>query len=170
MRGVATILCPGPSLARVRRSDVLGARIAVNRACEFAVCDWWAAGDSVALESFRPVGLPRLFAGDSATTHTPPHILGRFDVRRWDDPTLKTPDADWRWFTVTAAIVLAVNLGAVDVRILGADMRGVADFTGHIDPEHNRGDGRWSNEAGLLREVTAWAANEGAVVRRITTP
>jgi hypothetical protein len=175
------VLCPGPSLARfdvTRRHDF---RIGVNRAIlrPGADCVWWAASDepTIALNAAAVAEMPTRHRPrccfTNASAFAKPAIrgildslgLGTLTKEELTDrfPAVPSPPAvGWTCYTSTSALILAAALGAKQIDLIGADLRGVRDWDGQrlIIPgssddqaERLRSETRWASEAGLIRQT-----------------
>ncbi len=147
------ILCPGPTLLDTwkvgnRDYDLV---LAVNRAAEVGLCDWWVAGDWICLKQYpgRPqVGICsqadciRIVKSGELKTINP--LPNPCEYAEWE----KLPFQ--RNYSSIAAIGLAIKLGATDVSFYGDDKEGDKSFDGQIAEQ--RGEGRWVEER-------AWAAD-----------
>lgn len=162
------VLSCGPSLARAQiapRFD--GVRIGVNNAATRHVCDWWVYGDleSFGLWSADVKHRPQTFcAGEVLDRMARRSIHRPCPVMRWEDVDCGCP-AQWRVFSITAALVLAWRLGAQHVEVIGADMHGPDDFTGRTHAA--RGEQRWQAERALFASVTDWLFGQGVIVHHV---
>jgi len=143
--------------------------IAVNRAALRFSCDWWAALDypTFARCSAEVQGSPALFTAGA--------VLAR--LKRCGSPWAErfgyTADRltcsvrDWTAYTATAALVLAEDLGAVNVDVYGADWTDAPDYDGHRTDDYNRGENRWARERGIWDGVCEWMRGRGVSVERL---
>jgi hypothetical protein len=177
------ILCPGPSI-RFFRGGAYSQLIGVNRAVLLYRCDWWAVSDRQIIFQAFDDGIdyqPKIFTRSDNKKHMAasgrPVVREYFNQchKKWyEDPDLKPRfqnvgehKCNWPLFTATAAIVLAKRLGAKQIDIYGADMRGTRDFDGFEGEGYNRTEDRWDTERTILNRLTAWMADHGTTIRRV---
>ena len=131
----AALLSAGPSLLTAydprERFDV---RIGVNAAAGVAACDWWACGDGQTFVEVKPIGTPVVFTLDSddgrVRIHRASHAR-KAEHRLFSWPEVQT-DAPtcWKEWSLTAGLVLAVDLGAERVDVFGHGPFGDTDCVG----------------------------------------
>jgi hypothetical protein len=184
----ASILCPGPSLAETAHDLPVfpgrGLVLAVNRASTFMPYDWLVAGDRHGYSWILPDGrwaysVPRL--GLLTFADTARALLAKADpqesrfwglpVRQWED--LPDPDCA-KQFSFQAALLLAQQLGADDLHVYGADMKGTRDFDGVdgfdgvTEQRYNRTDGekdsRWVRERIAITTTILYLQRHGCTV------
>ena len=171
----AAIYCPGPSLdwalAQPRRDSRL--TIAVNRAAERVVADYWAMLDPVTWEiTGRLASSPAVVCAPSCWRE----LVARqpeAEALGWAFPDAKlaeslAPLARWRTKSMTVAMVLAATLGAKRIDLWGVDLEGEADFDGRSYGCQRRDPARWTAERSLLNQVARNLADHAVPVRRIT--
>lgn len=160
----AVILGCGPSLASLAATPAAGLVIGVNRAALIHRCDWWAVGDWQAFLENDPLGTPAVFTSEESLrviAGSNYARLSRHKVKTFesvDDP----PRELWALFSTLAAIGLAYHLGAMDITLYGADMKGEADYDGHTLERNTRTAARWANERARLETLAAWLKDHGA--------
>ena len=167
---VASVLSPGPSLARVTRADVDGTMIfAVNRAAHHLKCDWWVFGDNRMYTTYPIDYTPRL-----ASCAETKRRLCLANCLTYEElfPEYR-PDAMWMIYTCNAALVIAASQGATTIKLYGCDWDGVQDFDGHLytfageEAELTRTAKRWDNERRMFDSTVAMLAEKGVKVERI---
>jgi len=148
--------------------------IAVNRAAEFAACRWWVALDARTFSWTRPQGAPTLVCGDDQyrkVVQDHPEAVGikhrSLSTLHLDLAAPGRPPVRWKRLGATVAVALAVNLGATEIDVYGADWSGTRDFDGHADPRNRRDEKRWEDERKTFAELAAVLAERGIVLRRI---
>ena len=136
----ATILSAGPHLLEtyrpLERVSPRAVRIAVNAAAAKVACDYWCCGDGQTFARIDPVASPdpmTLFTITDSDSwfHSRAEVRRRFEAhqRGGDQPgglrlwgpvarDLGAPGAATAW-SITAALLLAVRLGARDVEVHG---------------------------------------------------
>lgn len=154
------LLSAGPSLRQTFDFDAhFDLRIGVNSAAAVAHCDWWACGDGQTFARVEPIGLPVLFTIDPADGwfRMTSNVQARRDRHRvvsWSEveQRLHPPhESAWKDWSITAALVLAVDLGATSVSVYGHDAVGTVDVAGHA---LNARRDFWP------RVIAAWAATK----------
>jgi hypothetical protein len=168
------VLCPGPSLQRYKPGDH-AVTIGVNRA---PLCldghgvkvDWWAFIDDVCFPRWRPSYKPKLFTtrgsvrriekaghNDDLRKH---HLLLTEDV--------PAPDNTGAYvYTKTAAIRLAVHLGAQYIDVYGDDRTDEPDVDGWSESIRGRNDARWKTEGEITDRLAKWVCDRGVTYRRV---
>lgn len=154
--------------------------------------DWWCFTDYITYERYEPRGNPAVFtrraqvelsqtkwittkraqAARSQSQLGPPHLrmaelvaAGR--VTHFEDIEAVKPFHSVRWWgfkSGTAALMLAMHLGATEVVVYGADMEGTADGLGQDN--NSRTGSRWRNEWDTWREVVEQLGQRGITVER----
>lgn len=166
----AAVICPGASQQaypgrQVGRYDVV---IGVNRAVTWHVCDYWSCADVHTFSLAWPIGSPTIVClrgiyremclrHPDAAEH---EHLNRRAIR------LDGTKLNWTRFSAHVAIVLAAQLGAVEIDCYGMDLAGTADADGFADPRQHRDEGRWNKERRILAELTEILAARGVTVKR----
>lgn len=169
---IASVLSPGPSLARVTPADVADTlTIGVNRAPLMHHCDWWAFGDN------RIFGEPEYQPGYPIKMFTcaeSKRRLGLVDCLTYEELFNNyTPSALWMIYTMNAALVLAASQGAKTIRLYGCDWKGTEDFDGHKytfkgeEADITRTPKRWENERRMFDSTVAMLAEKGVKVERV---
>ncbi len=157
----ATLLCPGPSLARYKPAAA-DLTIAVNRAGARFGCDVWAVTDWELIQQHHE----RLHKQTRIlTTRACANLwtaLGHANATHC--VCLEAP-THWDLFTATTALVWAHLQGVTHIDVYGADLSGEADFDAE-HPGRNRSDDRWHRELEVWESVTAWLAAKGTTVTR----
>lgn len=166
---IAHVLCPGPSLAthtdhlRHLRAATRQIFIAVNKAADFIDHDWFAAGDRRAfgrvedgtlfINRVARVGVIT-FASECRWIRTcgDPDVsrFANLELRQWED--LQPRPADFQW-TVQSGLLLAQQLGAVEVHLYGCDQDGTRNWDGTT--QAGRNDQRWTREREHLAATIA---------------
>lgn len=166
----ATILCPGPSLARAPRQDIYSAdiTIGVNRAATAFEVDWWAFFDACIYLNNRPIGAPNIY-----TSAISQRAIG--DLKA---PELMIGDTlmeffpirlGWTMYTATASLILAAHLGAKRIDVYGADWTADAeDFDGVYPDGAARSAFRFARESEVWLATTTHLESLGITTKRIT--
>lgn len=163
------LLSSGPSLNHFDPSVSYDMRIGVNQAACAHACDWWSAGDEQTI--FRHLLEGPLVKGDpSICTMTPAsdRIRDRcpdrqFRIIRWEQlRDAQNPPQQWDTWSCTAALVLAVHLGATCIDVHGVDMSGPSDFTGASYSRFHAN--RWKRERPVWETLVSWARGRGVRV------
>lgn len=164
------LLSAGPSLRKTFDPDAgHTVRIGVNSAVELCECEWWAAGDMLAIQKIKPVGRPGIYTKrttlDRMETRFPDLLDGR-PTLTWADAVdgLGSMPAGWSVYSATAALVLAAHLQAESVDVFGVDMEGDLDHAGRQG--ENRSENRWSNERNVWNQMVRWVESLGVAVTR----
>lgn len=172
------IASPGPfMIARLHLLESCDFLIAVNRAIERVDADYWCFCDYSVFGMFTiPQGRdPILIVGPNVTDNIKPGQAGqpdhpdwqRFRLRRrleWKHFRTVPPTHTWDSYSVVAALVAAVNLGASEIHTAGHDMTGTTDFRGTAC--EGRNETRWQEERTFWDQTTAWASASGVSVIR----
>jgi len=74
----------------------------------------------------------------------------------------------WAAFSMVAAVVLAYHLGAVSIQIVGADMRGQADWDGYTHERFDRSQDAFDRTLELYNGLCGWLSERGVMVQRVT--
>lgn len=159
------ILSAGQSLRQTfDPTEHFDLRIGVNAAAAMHYCDWWSCGDAQTFDRIEPVGFPVLFTmTDSDSQFRRRRVtaerLERHRMVLWSEVAKRVhPPSVWSNWSITAALGLAVDLGAKDVQVYGHDMTGTVDSSGH------RLDKRAENWKRVGRDwllTRAWAVEQG---------
>ncbi len=180
----AVILCPGPSLARLRRwrrherskSDPglepsPNLLIAVNRAALAFHCDVWAAGDWPLIQNCRDEVNPRTTL--LTTRNAKQNLWSR--AKEWSGSTHLLEDLfdycprrlRYAMYTATFALVYAAWRGARRIEVYGADWDGSEDYDG-MQAGQNRSKRRWNDEGAIWENLLVpWLAERDVSVERI---
>ena len=173
MRGAMTagVLCPGPSLARqLPEPGEFALTIGVNRAVQFARCDYWAMLDGHTFGIVtRILGSPKLICTHGtfarlARKKPAARALGYLDT---DKISLRDDMAPWRKWGMTTGIAAAAHLGAKRIEVRGADWDGTTDFDGYRDQHQSRTPERWERERGDFEALRKVLAGRGVRVERV---
>lgn len=167
---IVDVICPGPSAG-----DYDGAGevcVGVNRAVELVPCDVWVWLDGEMFGEVEPIGSPRVIT--SKAGHRRACKQGGNDrlVRlgfELVDSEAKTPphwEIPWSRYSSTTAILSAIDMGATQIYVWGADMRGVADWDGETRDRDTRTNERWKSERQILARLMRWARNKGIRIKR----
>jgi hypothetical protein len=160
------LLCPGPSLARLREPPRAGLTVAVNRAATLFRCDWWAAADLPLVETWGDSvrGDPLLFTkrDTRASLARRGSPWAACAARCCEDLACPVPRFDL--FTAPAALVLMAVKGCRRIDVYGADWTPGPDFDG-VAAGENRSAERWAVERGIWDAVVAWLADRASVER-----
>ena len=165
------VLSAGPSLAKTycpgADTDV---RIGVNAAASLFECDWWSCGDGATFARVEPVGRPIVFTmtPDDGHLRTPQVAkrLSEHEVVRWSSikPRVSPPKC-WTNYSITAALALAVDLGASRIDIYGHDMTGTVDCAGYrLAKRAEQWDRKSNSVRGSTNEVVRWCRDIGIEV------
>jgi hypothetical protein len=147
----ATILCPGPSLARVTALDhpswvLLAINDAMNHPLA-AHATWWCALDlwTKPLPRHAPMGgmVTSWVAIEEGQARLVPYPCSRFDQH---------PKARGTATTLPAALWWCAFLGASEVQLVGCDMAGTANYSGEHNPEGRHAQ-RWRLERDEIETV-----------------
>jgi hypothetical protein len=168
---IASVLSPGPSLARVTARDLEDTTIfGVNRAAERFRCDWRVFGDDRMYTTYPIDYSPKL-----ATCAESKRRLGLVDCLTYEELFPQyPPNALWMIYTCNAALVIAASQGAKVIRLYGCDRKGIEDFDGHKytfageEAHLTRTPKRWENEARMFDSTVAMLAEKQVKVERIT--
>ena len=152
----ATLLCPGPSLAKYSPDKRSGWVVGVNRAAILHECDVWAATDLPLIKHTMPLGTPTLLTIDA--TRDSLHRRGK----PWPwlvithtgiaGETVTNKQHPWTRYTATAALQYLKWIGATRVDVYGADWSGTLDWDGASAGER-RTDERWAEERAIWDSV-----------------
>ena len=173
LRVNVAVFCPGEVVERPLGYDLA---IGVNRAVRWVHCDVWCFCDAetyrenIDLTDLPPVlFLPRYAYEQRSRSLCVRGSMDRHIVRLWEEPQLWPDRATTAWshLSVTAAMVLAHNLGADRVDVYGAPMSGVADGDGHTMERNNRTEKRWRTERGLVARIARLLKTRGTRVYRV---
>lgn len=152
----ATLLCPGPSLARYRPQESSGMVIAVNRAAEGYACEVWAATDWPLIDRTKPLGTPTLYTIQATKESLErrgkawPHgVVLHSDVAGGAVENGRHP---WTRYTATAALMYAAWMGVKRINAWGVDWAGTSDWDGHRAGE-TRTTQRWRQEQQIWQRV-----------------
>jgi len=169
------VISAGPSARRTFDADASGQydrTIGVNAAaCVFA-CDYWSVGDTLGFQRLTPVGLPIVFAMDDSRNSNQCNCPKRFGMHQWltwesvRDALGCSPADVWLNWSATAAMGLAVHLGATEIDVYGVDQSGMTDVSGRTTP--GRSDARWGREVPNWYETLKWVRSRGITVNVIT--
>lgn len=171
------LLSAGESLDRFDESAAYDLRIAVNTAAERFRCDWWSVGDHQPYLDIAAIDKDqiRVFMMRGEIGHL--ESLGvRLGERAlaWDAINGLCPVVNWHEFSATAALVLAVQLGATAIDCYGCDMRGTKDYAGRSDiggrPAVRSEEDRWPRERRIWNDLIEWLESLGIAVKRIGHP
>lgn len=171
------LLSAGPSLNRFDESEPYDLRIAVNTAAARHRCDWWSVGDHRPYLDIDALGKDalRIFMMGPEIGHLESLgvILGD-RAMAWSELKGLCPVVNWDEFSATAAVVLAVQLGATAIDCYGCDMHGTKDYAGRSDiggrPTVRSEDDRWPKERRIWNALMDWLESLGIAVRRIGHP
>jgi hypothetical protein len=162
------LLCPGPSLSNwpVETFAEYDLRIAVNRAILKYQCEWWAAADWPMVKKNNPSFPVKLWTNPDTFTHLCGlrDLFANLELHSFFEAKGSVAESRWVGKTATAALVLAVRLGAKSIDVYGADWTDQPDFDGVMFDGTNRSAGRWEGE----RDVWDRLCNEfnGVTVTR----
>lgn len=170
----AAILCPGPSIERFPGRDAgrFSILIGVNRAVQRVYCDYWSMldGDLTFGIAANPIGFPTILCDYNLWRKVQklhPERSEKHAHVATQDITIPKRPIKWHTWSATAAIALAVHLGARDIECWGMDWTGVKDFDGYSHALSDRSESRWNREAQCYRALCDYLAEEhGAIVRR----
>ena len=165
---LAHLLCPGPSLSVYRQPEPRPLTIAVNRAALAYECDWWAAVDYPMVKHNRRhvLGAPALCSARQQFEKFREQHGCCIEDGLW--PKWRMPGINptaYSLYSFSAAMVLALQLGATRLEVFGADWRGTADYDGAQAGE-NRSDQRWENESRFFAEMSRFLGANGCEVIR----
>lgn len=163
------ILSAGRSLRDTFDPDAsFDLRIGVNSAAAMHHCDWWSCGDGQTFDRVVPIGLPAVFTLDPddgwyRKQRRTAERIKRHRVMAWSQMKKQLPGAPdcWTNWSITAALVLAVEQGATQVHVYGHDMRGTIDVEGH---ELARRAELWPRVIDDWRATLAWTRESDVVV------
>jgi hypothetical protein len=161
---IVALLCPGPSLAKLKCLPLADVTISINRAAFTFESDWWASLDSPLIREGRPklVGKPHLFTRAEYQPKYPD----------WHSRSVESLNAfcpfvlDLAAFTVPAALIFAGWLGADAINCYGCDMKGMASFDGTRSDA--RTEDRWKRERLLFDRAVRFLADKRIKVTRWT--
>lgn len=164
----AVLLCPGPSLARLKSLPECGISLAVNRAATLFAVDWFCASDYPMIRDYGPkvLGRPSLLT-IRQTAHDLRNRLDRFRSVKVAEDVLAGYGSPLKHHkTAMLALLFAAWCGASTITVYGADWQGRTDFDG-VNAGENRSDARWDEER---REwelmLIPWLAERGVKVER----
>ncbi len=167
------ILSAGPRLAETfDPSEPFGARIAVNAAAAVYPCQWWCCGDAQTFARVVPPAdwpAPALFTMTESDSHfrnrkSTAQRLERHRMVLWSEVVQRVhPPAEATNWSITAALALAVDLGASEVNVYGhyyegEDESNVTDCSGYTLAK------RAENRERVIRDwrvVRRWAEGLG---------
>jgi hypothetical protein len=168
----AVVLCPGPSLKDLPElAGQYDLVLAVNRAVLAARCHWWCFLDPGVFGNVHLDYHPGIFTSVSALEQIVQdglgHALKGYSIRRTDDMYCRFPqNMLWSRYSAIAAMVLAADLGATQIRVLGADMVGEGEFDGHPLPQIVRDSVRWKDERALWDQTVEFLYDKRIQVSR----
>ena len=159
----ASILCPGPSLARLTESHLyVDLVVAVNRAATRWPCTVWACGDTPLFEQIQHqvIGSPTWMVSQSQLDVIHDHIkAGICQPWRGKIQTIQPmlqflPHAiNWVSFTFTHALTYSAWVGCDEINVYGCDWEPNApDFDG-IQGGKNRSFDRFRAEKGIFQAI-----------------
>jgi hypothetical protein len=181
------VLCPGPSLRRLRADQFrpVGPVVAVNNAVLHPVAHtvWavqdqperfehvWRSLDSAGRAALGPVWCRErsVAAWRAVGLGTWPHPETEAEFRARLIPTARPGSPPFQNLTVMMAVTRAIALGATAVEVFGADM-GPAGYACGVDPMGRtpaQWDARWKTERGLWDLALQEWERAGATVRRV---
>ncbi len=174
------ILSAGPSLRQTfDPSAPFEERIAVNSAAAVHPCGWWCCGDAQTFDRVAPPAdwpVPVLFTVTESDSHFRRRQVtsDRFDRHRlvlWGPVGRRVgaPNESLTW-SITAAIVLAVDLGAREIDVYGHDTEW-QDPQAHTDVLGHQLGRRVEIRDRMIADwhtTTRWAAGLGVRVREHT--
>ena len=166
------ILSSGPSLPTVYDESMAAffdAVIGVNLAPVLFRCDWWVAVDAKTSNVLYPsvIGQPKLVVYENDYQALKGGNKGLVAMRETDLMARHTPGQRWSvTYSITTAVLLAVDLGASHVQVFGHDMRGEGDAQSPNGKAKNRSPARWAKEARLWDRIVSWAAQVDISVER----
>lgn len=168
----AAILSAGPSLRQTFNPDEhFDVRIGVNAAAKFYCCDYWSCGDGRTFREITPVGYPVVFTMShvdgqlKADRHTVER-LKKHRVIEWSEVSKQViPPVGWSNWSITAAVPLAVSLGATEIHVYGHDLVGTVDVAGRNLKcrEQRFRSGQHTNVPDDWRTIREWASDRGVV-------
>jgi hypothetical protein len=163
------LLCPGPSLAAYAAPTPRPLTIAVNRAALRFQCDWWAACDYPMVRDNRRhvLGAPAVCTAKQQFWKFPELVGVCIEDDLW--PKWRMPGANpggYSLYSFSAAMILALHVGATRLDVFGADWKGTADYDGAQAGE-NRSDDRWATEARFFAEMSTFLQANGCEVNRV---
>lgn len=151
--------------AVVPQADV---RIAVNRTPVIRrdiAFDWLCAGDAHSITRAQwPLTRP-IFTKAQVAAEL------KIDGRTWEQSYERFPKngaGSWTCFSMLAAVVLAVELGADSIDLFGADFAGTQDADGVTHPDYDRSPRIWRSQRELLSQLSRFI--KPRVVRRLRCP
>ena len=167
----AAVLCPGPSLTRrLPAPGEFDVTIGVNRAVQFARCDYWAMLDGHTFGIVtRILGSPKLICTHGTFARLAREKPAARALGYLDSGEISVPDhqAPWRKWTMTTAIAAAAHLGAKRIEVRGADWDGTTDWDGYHDQHQSRTPERWAREAEDFAALRTLLAGRGVRVERV---
>lgn len=154
----AAILSAGQSLRQTFDPDArFDVRIGVNSAVQFFHCDWWACGDAQTFARCVAIGYPVLFTVTESDSwfHRHEARLAKHRMVLWGAVRDRQhpPEGALDW-SISAALALAVDLGAASVHVYGHDMSGDTDVSGH---QLAARPANWKRVAAAWSATVAWA-------------
>lgn len=170
-----TLLCPGPSLARLADVPPADLTIGVNRAAIRYAVDVWAALDHWSVNDGgirnwcgQVIGSPLLLstrASLKVVAQRTPWRGPTFAVEDYRDWMPPTNPGRWTLFSATCALVYAGWRGATRIDVYGADMMGTQDYDG-AQAGARRDEGRWKSERVIWATTVAQLNERGIEVIR----
>lgn len=168
------LLSAGPSLLETFSGEAdFDLRIAINAAATKFEADWWSCGDGCNVYDIVPIGHPHLFTNTASDNWLRKdewikERLCHYRVETWG-PVAKAvgPPGGVMTWSVTAAIPLAVWLGATSIDVYGHDMRGTVDIAGREIPRRANNYRRMAQHWQLACD---WAERRHRIVIREHKP
>ena len=178
----AAVLCPGPSVQRYpingdlrvsefspepRPYDLI---VGVNRAATLHACDFWCLLDHYTFALDPPViGTPTIVCHAAIYNAMAREFP---EAKNHKHLSLENINEDfqtcnWRNWSASLGIMVAVINGANVVECYGMDWCGTDDWDGFNHEKHRRGTKRWASERKLFQQMTDWLAERGCVLRRV---
>lgn len=140
--------------------------IGVNAAAAIFHCDWWSCGDGETFARVKAIGFPVVFTLDVDDGHyripAAAKRLKKHRVVAWSELRGRT-DAPPTWtdWSISAAVALAVDLGAEEIHVFGHDGHGTVDVSGH---ELAIRAGNWPRVNASWAAMVSWARARGVSV------
>jgi hypothetical protein len=165
----AALLCPGPSLVKVRVDDLAHyqIKIGVNRSVSEFECDWWAFKDYTVFPAVHPLGKPKIFTtvvcAETSALHGKPFYVNL----TLDSIQDEFPPGGWPIYTSLCALTLAAHLGATQIDVYGADWTDAPDWDGVSLRSNERHADRWAQERMLWDQLCGQLNERGINVERV---
>lgn len=150
------LLSPGPSLALYPGRAGFDSIIAVNRAAIVHCADFWSIGDYENFVRYEPelAAVPTIWTHHDTLRRIERRASGSLKALLYH----RSERERWTIFSGTAALKLAIGLGADRVDCYGVDMCGEKNFDGTDEAGACRTPERWERERAAWDSIASCGA------------